>query len=132
MTKEEIIQQIKSLSNKFHQNNEHSIEDFNHAEWLEIQVEDLIINYCVHNNYLINGFPTEKKNLPFEELDEDYFCHERYQLYLDFLVIDKIDVADLMWHYINSFWPMQFVSKTNYVETVKEQIESGVFYDIEI
>ena len=132
MTKEEIIKQITSLSNKFHEINEQSIEDFNDSEWLEKQVEDLITDYCVYNNYLVNGFPTEKKNLPFEELDEDYFCRELYQLYLDLLVIDKIDVADLMWYYINSFWPNQFESRSNYIETIKEQIESGVFYDVEI
>ena len=132
MTKEEIIERITSLSTKFHEINEQSIEEFNDAEWLEKLVEDLIADYCVQNNYLVNGFPTEKKCLPIEELDEDYFCRERYQLYLDFLVIDKIDVADLMWHFINSFWPNQFESKSNYIETIKEQIESGVFYDLEI
>jgi hypothetical protein len=132
MTKEEIIEQINSLSIKYHEINEQSLEDFNDAEWIEIQVEDLIVNYCVQNNYLVNGFPTEKKSLPIEELDEDYFCRERYQLYLDLLVIDKLDVADLMWYYVKSFWPNEFESKSNYIETIKDQIESGFFYDIEI
>ena len=132
MSKEEIIEQITSLSTKFHEINEQSIEDFNDAEWIEKQVEDLITDYCVQNNYLVNGFPTQKKSLPIEELDEDYFCRERYQLYLDLLVTHNMDVADLMWHYVKSFWPNQFESKSNYLETLKEQIESGVFYDIEI
>ena len=132
MIKEEIIKQIASLSTKFHEINEKNIEDFNNAEWIEKQVEDLITDYCVQNNYLVNGFPTEKKNLPIEELDEDYFCRERYQLYLDHLVTHNMDVADLMWHYVKSFWPNQFESKSNYVETLKEQIESGVFYDLDI
>jgi len=48
------------------------------------------------------------------------------------LVIDKLDVADLMWYYVKSFWPNEFESKSNYLETLKEQIESGVFYDLEI
>jgi len=34
MTREEIIEQITSLSNKFHEINEQSIEDFNASEWL--------------------------------------------------------------------------------------------------
>ena len=132
MIREELIKQIRSLSTKFHEINEQSIEEFNDAEWLEKQVEDLIADYCVQNNYLVNGFPTEKKSLPIEELDEDYFCRERYQLYLDHLVTHNMDVADLMWHYVESFWPNQFESKSNYIETIKEQIESGVFYDLEI
>lgn len=132
MIKEEIIKQIASLSTKFHEINEKNIEDFNDAEWIEIQVEDLITDYCVQNNYLVNGFPTQKKSLPIEELDEDYFCRERYQLYLDYLVTNNMDVADLMWYYVKSFWPNQFESKSNYIVTIKEQIESGVFYDLEI
>jgi hypothetical protein len=43
-----------------------------------------------------------------------------------------MDVADLMWYYVKSFWPNQFESKSNYLETLKDQIESGFFYDIEI
>lgn len=43
-----------------------------------------------------------------------------------------MDVADLMWYYVKSFWPNQFESKSNYIVTIKEQIESGVFYDLEI
>ena len=50
MTKEEIIERITSLSTKFHEINEQSIEDFNDAEWIEKQVEDLITDYCVYNN----------------------------------------------------------------------------------
>ena len=129
---EGIKNKITLFSDNYHKINEKSIDEFKDAELIEKQVEDLIIDYCVENNYLVNGFPTEKKNSPIEELDDDYFCRERYQLYLDQLVIHHGDVADLMWHFVKSFWPNQFESKSCYVETLKQQIESGVFYDLDI
>lgn len=124
---EGIKNKITLLSNNYHEINEKSIDEYKDTELIEKQVEDLIIDYCVEKKYLVNGFPTEKKNSPVEELDDDYFCRERYQLYLDQLVIRFVDVADLMWHFVKSFWPNQFESKTCYVETLKQQIESGVF-----
>jgi len=132
MIVEGIKNQITLLSINYHEINEQSIDGFKDAEMLEKKVEDLLTDYCVQHNYLVNGFPTEKKCSPLEELDEDYFCRERYQLYLDHLVTQNTDVADLMWHYVNSFWPNQFESKSIYIETIKEQIDSGVFYDLEI
>lgn len=129
---EGIKNKITLLSNNYHEINEKSIDEFKDTELIEKQVEDLIIDYCVEKKYLVNGFPTEKKNSQNEELDDDYFCRERYQLYLDQLVIRFVDVADLMWHFVKSFWPNQFESKTCYVETLKQQIESGVFYDLDI
>ena len=50
--------------------------------------EELIIENCVSQGYLVNGFPTEKRKLSEEELGEDYFCRERYQLYLGQVVFN--------------------------------------------
>ena len=81
---------------------------------------------------MVNGFPTEKKQLPEEELEEDYFCQERYQLYLDTLATQHEDVADLMWCYVSSFWEDQCESKEEYIQNLKDGLDSGVFYDVTI
>jgi len=73
-----------------------------------------------------------KKGEPTDELDEDYFCRERFQLYLDLLSLEKEDVADLTWFFVSAFWPAQFSDKQDYLMTIKEQIECGVFYDVEL
>lgn len=101
------------------------------AELLESEAQDLIIDYCVNKNYLINGFPTLKKMMP-EEFDEDYFSWERYQLYLDRLTIEKSDVAALTWHYVSSFWPGWFKSKEGFIENIRHQINSSNFYDVDL
>jgi len=108
----------------------HKEADDQDAEIIELEAERLIVEYCEAQGYLINGFPTEKKQLPEEALEEDYFCRERYQLYLDTLATQKEDVAILMWTYVSSFWTGQFDSKEEYLQSIRNNMESGVFYDV--
>ena len=131
MTLNEIKENLKLLAKKHHSIAENDLDAFEDAELIELKAEKLIIAYCEQNNYLINGFPTEKKKIE-EELEEDYFCRERYQLYLDTLLIEKEDVAELMWCYTSSFWPEYFGTKEEYVQTIKEQVATGVFYDVDL
>jgi hypothetical protein len=133
MTVEEIKIKITELAKKHAAINEENLGDFNDVELQETQVEDLIVAYCEEKGYLINGFPTEKRQLDEDELDdEDYFCRERFQLYLDILTFQKDDVAELTWHFTESFWPEEFPSKKDFVAQAKERVECGVFYDVEI
>lgn len=131
MTLEEIKSKITELAKKHAAIDEDSLGTFDDAELLEWQANGLIISYCEENAYLINGFPTEKRKLSEEELDDDdYFCRERFDLYIDMLTCQKEDVAELAWHFADSFWPETFESKTYYVESAKERLECGVFYDV--
>jgi len=136
MNLEDIKHKISHLAQKHSSIPENDLSDFGNAEILESEAFHLIVDYSESQGYLINGFPTEIRNryendeISDEEYDEDYFCLERYELYLDTLTLQKDDVAELMWHYANSFWPDQFESKEDYIESIKIQIESGVFYDV--
>lgn len=117
------------LAQNHHATDEKGIDELKDSELLELDAENLIIAYCEEKKYLIKGFPTEKKKIK-DQLDEDYFCRERYQYYLDCLTIEKKDVAELMWCYVSSFWPDSFDSKQEYILTIDEQLNSGVFYEI--
>ena len=131
MNFEKIKLDIQSIALSHKSITEDDLDGLEEAELLELEAEKLIIAYCEQNQYLINGFPTEKKKIE-DELDEDYFCRDRYQLYLDTLAMTKNDVADLLWCYSSNFWPATFKSKEEYIQTIKEQIESGVFYDVDL
>lgn len=126
---EEIKLRINILAQKHKSNDEYGIDEFEDSELLELEAENLIIAYCEEKIYLIQGFPTEKKKIK-DELDEDYFCSERYNYYLDRLTVEKKDVADLMWCYVSSFWPDYFESKEVYLLAIDEQLNSGVFYEV--
>jgi hypothetical protein len=136
MTIEVIQQKITALAEKHAALDENTLDDFTDAELLESDARHLIISYCENQGYLINGFPTEMKRryendeISDEEYDEDYFCEERYDLYLDMLTLEKTDVAELTWHCTHSFWPEQFESKEAYLEHIKSCVEDGGFYDV--
>jgi len=129
MSIKKIVEKIKELVAQHHATDEDGIGEFKDSELLELEAENLIIAYCEEKKYLIEGFPTEKKKIK-DELDEDYFCSERYHYYLDCLTVEKEDVADLMWCYVSSFWPDYFESKEEYILTIDEQLNSGVFYEV--
>lgn len=129
MSIKKIVEKIKQLAQHHHATDENGIDEFKDVELLELEAENLIIAYCEEKIYLIEGFPTEKKKIK-DELDEDYFCSERYHYYLDCLTVEKEDVADLMWCYVSSFWPDYFESKEEYILTIDEQLNSGVFYEV--
>ena len=126
MKLDNIINEINRLAEE-HRNT----EDFELAEAIEIQAEMLIVGYCEEQGYVINGFPTEKKLIK-NELDDDYFCRERFQLYLDTLATQKDEVAELMWLYTNTFWPNHFENKIDYLDFLNGNLESGVFYDVDL
>ncbi|MBP7641995.1 MAG: hypothetical protein KA767_01585 [Saprospiraceae bacterium] len=128
---EEIKHKITELAKKHQLIDLPTIDEIQFAEMIEIEAEDMIIAYCEQQGYLINGFPTEKRKIIEEEFEDDYFCRERFQLYLDTLAIEKDDVAELWWHYNNSFWPDWAVEKDKFLNEIKENLESGV-YDIEL
>ena len=130
---EETKSKLTELSKKHAAIDENNPGDFVDAEYLESQAMDLIIAYCEEKGYLINGFPTEKRKLAIEELDdEDYFSMERFQLYLDMLTYQKDDVAELNWHFTDSFWPGTFNNKQEFIKEAKERVEGGGFYDATI
>jgi len=126
-----IKSKIIKLAEEHHSINDGHFEEIKSAELLESQAQDLIIDYCVNRNYLINGFPTLKEQMG-EEYDEDYFTMERYQLYLDRLSLEKEDVAELTCCYVSSFWPDQFESKDEFMENIRHQINSSNFYDVDL
>ena len=130
MTIQEIKNSISELAKKHAAINEENIGDINNAELLESQAQDLIIAFCEAKGYLVNGFPTEKRKLAEEELDDEDFSQEHFQLYLDILTYQKEDVADLTWHYTDSFWPDYFESKEDFIAQAKERAESDSYYDV--
>jgi hypothetical protein len=131
MNNDTIKSKITELSNLHHSIDGGDFKEIKSAELLESEAQDLIIEYCVNKNYLVNGFPTQKKEMP-KEYDEDYFSIERYQLYLDKLTLEKDDVAELAWCYVSSFWPDQFESKDEFMENIRHQINSSNFYDVDL
>lgn len=130
MTNTALLEEIKiKIKNLAQQHNQCDDDLFEEAELLEIQAENLVVEYCRSNNLLVNGFPTEMEKRPIDELEEDYFCRERFQFYLDTLATQNEDVAALMWIYVSNFWKEQFENQYEYIEMLKEALTSDIYYE---
>jgi hypothetical protein len=108
---------------------EHEKDDDENFEIFESSAEQMIIGYCEEKGYQIEGFPHDKTEP--EDAEEDYFSYERYRKYLFTMVIEKEDVADLMWFYVDSFWPHWFDNKQDLIEDAKNIINEKPFIDLE-
>ena len=132
---EEIKQKIAELAKEHHALEMPDFDEIQFAEIIEASAIELLVSFCESKGYLINGFPSEKRKL-FEngsqqELEkEEYFSQERFQLYLDYLSLEKEDVADLYWFLQKSFWPDSFESKEEWLEFIRGFVEWG--YDFEL
>jgi hypothetical protein len=127
----QIVEKINELAVR-HQALGNNLEDLEDAEWLEAEAQGLISDYCEQVGLQVEGFPHEKRKLALDndEYDEDYFCKERFQLYIDILTLENEVVAGLNWHFVNSFWPGEFNDNIDFIESIKARIASGVFYDL--
>jgi hypothetical protein len=120
------------LSQK-HKDTGFDLDDFKEAELIEQEAEQLIVKYCEAKGYNVNGFPAEKRDLIEDDDDEDdYFSSEKYKLYVDTLATQKEDVAELTWCYVSSFWEDQFKNKEAYIQFLKENLNSGIYYDVKL
>lgn len=132
MSQEQKIMEIKRQIDELkleHQQVGDDLDDYKDSDIIEHQAKQLIRDYCIDCGYMINGFPHKMMEQGTEEVDEDYFSNERYGLYLDSLTLIKDDVAELQWYLTKTFWPDTHDSKGDYLEELKELLDSGVLYE---
>ena len=126
-----ITEKITELANK-HKVAGDNIGDMEDAFYLEEEALMLIAEFCEKTGHIVEGFPQDKRELAKTDdyYDDEYFCFDRFMLYVDTISLESGIVADLNWHYVNSFWPGEFESKKDLLESIHLRITSGVFYDV--
>lgn len=134
MTLDQIKVKITELAD-VHRSSTNSLDDERDDEYIEAEAFAMVTAYCENKGYEVNGFPGQKKKEAETDpdLDEDYFCLDRYRYYVDILTLEKDDVAELNWHYYSSFWPEQFENKDDFMDSVGGWVKSGEnFYGVEL
>ena len=108
------------------------LENLEESSWLEEEALMLIADLCEKTGRIVEGFTHDKRELAKtnDYYDDEYFCLERFQLYVDTISIESTIVGDLNWHYVNSFWPGTFENKKEFIDSIYLRIQSGVFYDV--
>lgn len=111
------IECIKQQINQFHKEWDDTGDDydgFKHAENIESKVINLIVDYCQKKGFKPEGLTWES------EYANDDFEEEILQRYIDTFTTTHDDVAELMWHYHNTFWPDFYENKQSFIQNILE------------
>jgi hypothetical protein len=100
------------------------LEDIKDSDSIEMDAWEIIYQYCLDMNYKPSLKLLENKTV-FE--DEHTFGEKKW--FIDTLIVSHAEVAEISYHLISKFWPEEFSSKEDYIESVIEYLESpDLFY----
>lgn len=117
------IELLNSLAEK-HKASDEEIDDLNYFEALENEAWMIVFNYCKESNY---NTP-ENYLLTKPEFDEENSMNEINWL-IDTLVVSHNDVAEIAYHLVSKFWPEQYTTIEDYVDSVRNFLSTpNIFY----
>lgn len=111
-----------------HRSAGNDFDDLKDTDWLESKGFQLIIDYCMNAGMLVNGFPG---NIDDGYLGDEEVTDEHWQLYIDHLTIDHKEVAQLHFEWAHTFWPGEFTSQEDWLESIQARVNSS-FYSIRL
>lgn len=125
MTLEELKEYIEIAAKEHHED-----EDEDAYYFIEYDVTMNIAQYCMDKKYEVKGFPFkqlamfENNSELTEEDHEEFFTLEKYEHYIVCLSLEKEDVAELYWHYTETFWPGSSENREDFFNFLKSDIEN--------
>ena len=100
------------------------LEDIKDSDSIEMDAWEVVYQYC-----LDRGNKTPQKFLENKPVFDDDNTFGEKKWFIDTLIISHADVAEISYHFVSKFWPEEFSSKEDYIESVIEHLESSdLFY----
>jgi hypothetical protein len=100
------------------------LEDIKDSDFIEMDAWEIIYQYCLNRDY-----KTSKKFLENKPVFEDDNPFGEKKWFIDTLIVSHADVAEIAYHLVSKFWPEEFSSKEDYIESVIEYLETpDLFY----
>jgi len=100
------------------------LEDVKDSDSIEMDAWEVVYQYCLDRDYKTRQKFLENKPA-FEE--DNKFGEKKW--FIDTLIVSHADVAEIAYHLVSKFWPEEFSSKEDYIESVIEHLESpDLFY----
>ena len=107
-----------------HKSTGDELEDIKDSDSIEMEAQEMIYQYCLDMNYKTPLKFLENK----PDFDDDNTFGEK-KWFIDTLIISHADVAEISYHLVSKFWPEEFSSKEDYIESVFAYLESpDLFY----
>lgn len=100
------------------------LEDVKDSDSIEMDAWEVVYQYCLDRD-----FKTPQKFLENKPVfvDDNTFGEKKW--FIDTLIVSSADVSEISYHLVSQFWPEEFSSKEDYIESVIEHLESpDLFY----
>lgn len=98
------------------------LEDIKDSDSIEMEAWDVIYQYCLYKNYMTPVKFLETKPV-FEE--DDTFGEKKW--FIDTLIVSNADVAEISYHLVSQFWPEEFSSKEDFIESTDAYLEASLY-----
>lgn len=106
-----------------HKSTGDELEDLKDSNLIEMEAWEIVYQYCLDKDYMT---PAKfHKNKP--AFDDNTFGEKKW--FIDTLIVSHPDVAEISYHLVSKFWPKEFLSTVDYIDSVISYLESpDLFY----
>jgi hypothetical protein len=107
-----------------HKSTGDELEDIKDSDSIEMEAWEIIYQYCLDRDY-----KTPKKFLKNKPVFEDDNPFGEKKWFIDTLIVSHADVTEIAYHLVSKFWPEEFSSEEDYIESIIEYLETpNLFY----
>ncbi len=98
------------------------LEDIKDSDSIEIEAWEIIYQYCLEMDY-----KTPLKHLENKPAFEDDNKFGEKKWFIDTLIVSHADVAEISFHLVSNFWPEEFSSKEDFIESTEAYLEASLY-----
>lgn len=105
-----------------HQSTGNNLEDIKDSDAIETEAWEIIYQYCIDLNYKTPLELLEKK-----PVFEDDVTFGKKKWFIDTIIVSQADVAEIAYHLVSKFWPEEFSSKEDFIESTEAYLEASLY-----
>jgi hypothetical protein len=105
-----------------HKSTGDELEDIKDSDSIEMEAWEIIYQYCLYMKY-----KTPLKLLENKPTFEDVNSIGEMKWFIDTLIVSHADVAEISYHLVSQFWPEEFSSKEDFIESTEAYLETSIY-----
>ena len=121
MENTELYNKLTQLAEQ-HKSTGNELEDIKDSDSIEMEAWEIIYQYCLDLDYKTPLKLLENK--PYFEEDNTF---EEKKWFIDTLIVSYADVAEISYHLVSKFWPEEFSSKEDFIESTEAYLEASLY-----
>ena len=105
-----------------HKSTGEELEDIKDSDSIEMEAWEIIYQYCLDMDY--NTPLKLLENKPAFD-DDNTFGEKKW--FIDTLIVSNAVVAEISYHLVSQFWPEEFSSKEDFIESTEAYLEASLY-----